>query len=49
MKAFCEIGYKNPSFLKCYGLSRDDSGKYVLVLEYAEMGSLRNYLQKYRK
>src|SRR5260364_423898 len=46
LKAFCEIGYKNPSFLKCYGLSRDDSGNFILILKYAEKGSLRNNLHE---
>lgn len=30
--------------MKCYGISRDQDGKYVLVLKYAKMGSLRNNL-----
>ena len=46
---FCEIGYKNPSFLKCYWLSRDDSGNYILILKYAEKGSLRNNLREVSK
>ncbi|CAG8633933.1 10819_t:CDS:2, partial [Ambispora leptoticha] len=46
LKAFCEIGYKNPSFLRCYGLSRDNSGNYILILHYAKKGSLRDNLRQ---
>ncbi|RIB17415.1 kinase-like domain-containing protein, partial [Gigaspora rosea] len=40
---------KNPSFIKCYGISKNENGKYVLVLKYASMGSLRQNLQKISK
>src|SRR5260364_412564 len=46
LKAFCEIGYKNPSFLRCYGLSKDNLGNYMIILKYAEKGSLRNNLHE---
>ena len=45
LKAYCDISSKHPSFLKCYGISKDDSGDYILVLEYASMGSLRQNLR----
>ncbi|KAF0545749.1 kinase-like protein [Gigaspora margarita] len=35
LRILCEISYVYPSFLKCYGISNDDKGSYVLVLEYA--------------
>ncbi|RIB21612.1 kinase-like domain-containing protein, partial [Gigaspora rosea] len=36
---------KDPTFLKCFGISKDKvSGKYVLVMEYAQCGSLRQNL-----
>ncbi|RIB27537.1 hypothetical protein C2G38_2160231 [Gigaspora rosea] len=41
LKAYCEIDYKNPSFLKCYGSKDDTSEDYIIVLKYAPMGSLR--------
>ena len=45
LKAYCTIGSKHPSFLKCYGISKDESSEdYILVLEYAAMGSLRKNL-----
>ena len=45
MKQYCEIGYDNPSFLKCHGVSRDDKSKdYIIVLDYARKGSLRQNL-----
>ncbi|RIB02875.1 hypothetical protein C2G38_2226618 [Gigaspora rosea] len=49
LKAYCEIGYENPSFLKCYGISRDGMGKYILVLKYAKMGSLNKNLSSIAK
>ena len=40
--AYCEIGLKDPTFLKCLGISKDyDSKDYILVMKYALMGSLR--------
>ncbi|KAF0387223.1 serine/threonine protein kinase [Gigaspora margarita] len=45
LKAYCNIGSNHPSFLKCYGISKDESSEdYILVLEYAAMGSLRQNL-----
>ncbi|RIB22556.1 kinase-like domain-containing protein, partial [Gigaspora rosea] len=35
---------KNPSFMKCYGVSRNEKGNYILVLKYAALGSLRQNL-----
>ncbi|CAG8593010.1 12576_t:CDS:2, partial [Ambispora leptoticha] len=49
LKAYCEIGYENPSFLRCHGISRDETGKYILVLKYAEMGSLNKNLSSIAK
>ncbi|CAG8623451.1 1960_t:CDS:2, partial [Ambispora leptoticha] len=46
LKAYCDIGSKNPSFLKCYGISKHpNSEDYIIVLEYAAMGSLRQNLR----
>ncbi|RIB16479.1 kinase-like domain-containing protein [Gigaspora rosea] len=45
LKAYCNIGSKHPSFLKCYGISKDESSEdFILVLEYAAIGSLRKNL-----
>ncbi|KAF0508473.1 serine/threonine protein kinase [Gigaspora margarita] len=46
LRAYCDINAKHPSFLKCYGISKDDtSGDYILVLEYtSSMCSLRQNL-----
>ncbi|RIB09864.1 kinase-like domain-containing protein [Gigaspora rosea] len=44
LRIFCEIRYVYPSFLKCYGISKDDEGNYVLVLEFARKKSLNNNL-----
>ncbi|RIB12255.1 kinase-like domain-containing protein [Gigaspora rosea] len=45
LKAFCDIISKHPSFLRCCGISKDDSsGDYIIVLQYAAMGSLRKNL-----
>ncbi|RIB23706.1 kinase-like domain-containing protein [Gigaspora rosea] len=45
LKAYCDIGIKNPTFLKCFGLSQHNASKdYILVMEYARMGSLHNNL-----
>ncbi|CAG8539032.1 1370_t:CDS:2, partial [Ambispora leptoticha] len=47
LKNYSEIGYENPSFLKCYGVSREPNSKdYIIVLEYAKEGSLRENLSK---
>ncbi|RIB03045.1 hypothetical protein C2G38_1990496, partial [Gigaspora rosea] len=32
LKNNCEIGYENPSFLNCYGVSRNDYGDYIIVM-----------------
>ncbi|RIB29517.1 kinase-like domain-containing protein, partial [Gigaspora rosea] len=32
----------NPSFMKCYGITRNNDGKYMIILKYAEAGSLRS-------
>ncbi|RIB05077.1 kinase-like domain-containing protein [Gigaspora rosea] len=46
LKYYCEIGYENPSFLECHGVSRDDITKdYILVLNYADEGSLRQNIE----
>ncbi|RIB18082.1 hypothetical protein C2G38_2246003 [Gigaspora rosea] len=44
LRIFCEIRYVYPSFLKCYGISKDDEGNYVLVLEFARKKSLNKNL-----
>ncbi|CAG8726979.1 2471_t:CDS:1, partial [Ambispora leptoticha] len=44
MKIYSKISEANPSFLKCFGISKDYKGKYVLVLEYAAIGSLSKNL-----
>ncbi|CAG8625008.1 11424_t:CDS:2, partial [Ambispora leptoticha] len=41
LKAYSEIGFNNPSFLQCYGISQDETTKdYIIILKYAETGSL---------
>jgi len=46
LKYYCDIGYENPSFLECHGVSRDDTTKdYIIVLKYAIKGSLRQNLE----
>ncbi|RIB00729.1 kinase-like domain-containing protein [Gigaspora rosea] len=41
--AYCDIGLKHLTFLKCLGISKDSSSKdYILVMEYAKLGSLRS-------
>src|SRR5690242_14947245 len=40
LKIYSYIESKNPTFLRCHGISKD-SDKYVLVMQYAEVGSLR--------
>ena len=44
LKNYCEIGYENPSFLECKGVSRDDYGDYIIVMGIAPKGSLRQNL-----
>ncbi|RIB23823.1 kinase-like domain-containing protein [Gigaspora rosea] len=45
LKAFCDISLKDPTFLKCFGISKDITSKdYILVLDYASKGCLRNNL-----
>ncbi|CAG8597757.1 12331_t:CDS:2, partial [Ambispora leptoticha] len=37
LKAYCDIGSKNPSFLRCFGISKEDtSGDYILVVAQME-------------
>ncbi|CAG8699017.1 9118_t:CDS:2, partial [Ambispora leptoticha] len=46
LKAYCDIGLKDPTFLKCFGISKHkESNEYILAMEYASVGSLRNNLQ----
>ncbi|RIB19919.1 hypothetical protein C2G38_2180553 [Gigaspora rosea] len=45
IKTYLDICYKNLSFLHCYGISRHDISKdYIIVIEYAEIGSLQQNL-----
>ncbi|RIB23875.1 hypothetical protein C2G38_2071484, partial [Gigaspora rosea] len=44
LRAYMEIGADNPSFLRCYGISKNENGNHILILEYALMGSLRKNL-----
>ena len=45
LKAYCDVGRKNPTFLQCVGISRDSASKdYILVMIYAPLGSLRQNL-----
>ncbi|RIB16826.1 hypothetical protein C2G38_2089848, partial [Gigaspora rosea] len=44
LKNYCEIGYANPSFLNCDGVSRNDDGDYIIVMQIAAKGSLRQNL-----
>ncbi|RIB23868.1 hypothetical protein C2G38_2071639, partial [Gigaspora rosea] len=46
LKNYCEIGYENPSFLDCQGVSRNDDGDYIIVMQIAAKGSLRQNLVK---
>ncbi|RIB25227.1 hypothetical protein C2G38_2013067, partial [Gigaspora rosea] len=46
LKNCCEIGYENPSFLECSGVSRNDDGCYIIVIGIAPKGSLRQNLVK---
>ncbi|CAG8654198.1 9770_t:CDS:2, partial [Ambispora leptoticha] len=40
--AYSNIGSKNPTFLQCHGISKDEStDDYILIMQYAPMGSLR--------
>ncbi|RIB00327.1 kinase-like domain-containing protein [Gigaspora rosea] len=42
---YYEIGSRNPTFLQCYGISKNKvTDEYVLVIQYAPMGSLRQNL-----
>ncbi|RIB20161.1 kinase-like domain-containing protein [Gigaspora rosea] len=43
LKAFYIIGCKNPTYLQCYGISKDEkSGDYCLIIQYVPLGSLEN-------
>ncbi|RIB23851.1 kinase-like domain-containing protein, partial [Gigaspora rosea] len=44
LKNYCEIGYENPSFLNCHGVSRNDDGDYIIAMMIAQKGSLRQNL-----
>ncbi|RIB11743.1 kinase-like domain-containing protein [Gigaspora rosea] len=44
LKNYCEIGYENPSFLRCHGVSRNNDGDYIIVMMIAQKGSLRQNL-----
>ncbi|RIB27682.1 kinase-like domain-containing protein [Gigaspora rosea] len=45
LKAYCDIGLNDPTFLKCFGISKDNVSKdYILVMEYAHYGNLRQNL-----
>ncbi|RIB22159.1 kinase-like domain-containing protein [Gigaspora rosea] len=44
LKNHCEIGYENPSFLECNGVSRNNDGDYIIVMVIAPKGSLRQNL-----
>ncbi|CAG8688303.1 7473_t:CDS:2, partial [Ambispora leptoticha] len=45
LKAYCDIGIKDPTFIKCFGISKDEESKdYILVMEYASKGCLRKNL-----
>ncbi|CFW93320.1 putative Non-specific protein-tyrosine kinase [endosymbiont DhMRE of Dentiscutata heterogama] len=44
LKNHCEIGYENPSFLNYFGVSRNNYGDYIIVMEIALKGSLRQNL-----
>ncbi|RIB28941.1 kinase-like domain-containing protein [Gigaspora rosea] len=45
LKACCDISLKDPTFLKFFGISKDKASKdYILVMEYASEGCLRNNL-----
>ncbi|RIB23852.1 kinase-like domain-containing protein [Gigaspora rosea] len=44
LKNYCEIGYENPSFLNCHGVSRNYDGDYIIVMGIAPKGSLRQNL-----
>src|SRR5260363_227094 len=50
LKAYCDIGLKDPTFLKCFGISRDEDSKdNILVMEYASLGCLRKNLHDIAK
>ncbi|RIB22484.1 kinase-like domain-containing protein, partial [Gigaspora rosea] len=41
---------ENPTFLKCYGISKDAASKnYIIVIEYAPMGSLKENLNSIKQ
>ncbi|RIB06953.1 kinase-like domain-containing protein [Gigaspora rosea] len=45
LKAYCDIGLKDPTFLRCLGVSKDKfSNDYFLVMEFALEGCLRKNL-----
>ncbi|RIB16825.1 kinase-like domain-containing protein [Gigaspora rosea] len=46
LKNYCDIGYENPSFLNCDGVSRNNDGDYIIVMQIAGNGSLRQNLVK---
>ncbi|CAG8498020.1 20819_t:CDS:2 [Gigaspora margarita] len=46
IKSFVETGYKN--VIECFGVSRLDEETFLLVLEHADNGCLRDYLNKHR-
>ncbi|CAG8755980.1 2360_t:CDS:1, partial [Cetraspora pellucida] len=35
LKSYCKICYENPSFLKCYGVSRNSYDDYIIVMRVA--------------
>ncbi|RIB30645.1 hypothetical protein C2G38_1628802 [Gigaspora rosea] len=45
LRIYCEIGDVDPSFLKCFGISKDKNGNYILILEYARKTSLSKNLR----
>ncbi|RIB23993.1 kinase-like domain-containing protein [Gigaspora rosea] len=49
LKNYCEIGIENPSFMKCYGISRNNIGNYILVIKHAVKGSLSQNLSKIKE
>ncbi|RIB21888.1 kinase-like domain-containing protein [Gigaspora rosea] len=45
LNTYYNIGNKTPTFLQCYGISRNKStNQHILVLQYARLGSLRKNL-----
>ncbi|RIB02251.1 hypothetical protein C2G38_898670 [Gigaspora rosea] len=47
LKNYCDIGYENPSFLECIGVSKNND--YIIVMRYAREGSLSQNLDKYQR